>query len=117
MKRITYELAKQLKDAGFPQELEEGQLYWLSDASGVAIAGSNDGFLASHTPAVKDPTLSELIEACGDGFVYLNRVHGGDWVAGTHNTPFEGTLGVSNYESGITPKEAVAKLWLEINKK
>lgn len=104
---MKYELAKKLKDAGFPQKFIFPDDLELK--ARVAMARDED--------IVTYPNLSELIEACGDGFEYLNRVHGGGWVAGTHDTPIEGTLGVSNFENGTTPEEAVANLWLALHSK
>ena len=103
---FSYELAKKLRDAGFKQE-GRGEL--------ISERGAYYDFYPEKN--VYCPTFSELIEACGDKFEYLNRVHGGGWVAGTKDTPLEGTLDTSNYESGKTPEEAVANLWLELNKK
>ena len=91
---MDYALAKQLKDSGFPYE-------WCNDDSPCLI-GQDD---------VSDcfPTLSELIEACGAKNFKLTI----------------DTFGESNAYSyiyaktgkGKTPEEAVANLWLELNKK
>jgi len=43
---MTYELAKQLKDGGFKDRYD-------------------------HAGEVREPSLSEIIEACGDGFTVL----------------------------------------------
>lgn len=96
---MTYELAKQLKDAGFPQ----GE--WTHQRKVEGMNGYESYFV---------PTLSELIEACGDEFMHLERNTDSDtdeiyWVAYAV-TPEKGSL-------GSTPEEAVAKLWLELNKK
>lgn len=96
---MEYELVKQLKDAGFPvkeaKTLEE-------------MEKSYDGWLIP-------PTLSELIEACGEDFNLLIRVPDNTWEAGQgFNHVFkEKQIGAS----GSTPEEAVAKLWLQLNKK
>ena len=83
---MNYELAKQLKDAGFPQ-----------NGTGQFI----DVKLAS-------PTLSELIEACGDDFLNLYKTKD-KWNC-VH--PLED----NDDCCGSTPEEAVAHLWLELNK-
>lgn len=84
---MNYELAKQLKDAGFPIIEHEEPRYWTF------------------------PTLSELIEACDklDGFGQLGRANKGwnVWKLGIRRP----------VAFGETPEEAVAKLWLELNKK
>ena len=105
---MNYELAKQLKDARFDVE-HNTEIYTYVD--------KKDNPCQLRLDAARIPTLSELIEACGEGFEYLNRVHGGGWVAGTMDTKRKGTMGDSNYESGETPEEAVARLWLTFNKK
>ena len=91
---MTYEICKQLKDAGFPQNFVEGR---------KAIVKSNNNDYCF------EPTLSELIEACGEEFYAL-------WVRGD-NTWFAckdmGDIGAE----GSTPEESVAKLWLALNKK
>lgn len=91
---MKYELAKQLKEAGYKAPYARTEQYY-SD--------------------VNIPTLSELIEACGDKFYALNKLGNPfpneDWCA-------EGeTLPDSMDFTGSTPEEAVAKLWLELNKK
>jgi hypothetical protein len=56
------------------------------------------------------PTLSELIEACGDGFYSLERIHpNGTWKALAQ--------WIAKSFTSDTPDEAVAKLWLALNKK
>lgn len=99
---IKYELAKKLKDAGFPQK-------------SYFVYGPNNGtlyawHLAPLGPNTSAPTLPELIEACGSGFSKLERYRD-NWVAvcGMYET----------YENaaGTTPEEAVANLWLALNAK
>ena len=57
---MQYELAKKLKDAGFPQ-LDYSCI--LQDLEDVAIQDKNDSSVWYYKP-----TLSELIEACGEEF-------------------------------------------------
>lgn len=81
---ITPELVQKLKEAGFPETTE----YY-----GV------------------NPTLSDLIEACGEEFGGLERRSDGMFIA------------IQHYEKGNIyfveqiPEIAVAKLWLALNKK
>ena len=51
---MKYELAKALKDAGFPQS---GKGTWTYHP---------DNLVTRYSDRVYDPTLSELIDACGD---------------------------------------------------
>jgi len=89
---MEYGLAKQLKDAGFPQ---------LSISFKTTIEGD--------LTAV--PSLSELIEACGEDFGTLellldeNRYWG--WRAQSRNG-----LAVGR---GEFPTEALARLWLVLD--
>ena len=103
---MNYELAKQLKDAGFPQE-----------GKGETIGVS--GGLIEHSGDVYLPTLSELIEACGEEFYSLLRSATSDgekmdkglslWHAIIYQEKSVGT--------GETPEEAVARLYIALNKK
>lgn len=92
---MNYELAKELKDAEYPQP------YPLI------------GELVTHNgEQLYIPTLSELIAACGEGFDALHRMtydveRNGQWQARA------ALIGIS----GTTPEIAVAKLWLALNKK
>jgi len=104
---MNYELAKELKDAGFPQQLWTGQSYYYEGGDNALLS---DGFQENENVSdkIKIPTLSELIEACGEGaFMLLNKGDGTYWVAALNGKGAE----------GITPEEAVARLWLALNKK
>lgn len=101
---MNYELAKQLKDAGFPiiekaDKAPQPREYQIKNLGEVVCI----------------PTLSELIEAVERKipFTYFGlEKHSNDWRAGTLKTG-----GMNEMTSGSTPEEAVAKLWLELNKK
>lgn len=85
---MTSELAKQLRDAGFP-------------GSGKARG-------------VHAPTLSELIGACGEYFWSLRRTPEGKWLASGHIAKKGGQ--VPYYESATydEPDVALAELYLAI---
>lgn len=95
---MTYELAKQLKDAGF----EMSQTVPTTEAY---HDGKKDWII---------PNLSELIEACGDGFGSLV----------SHEKQYKAYLPQNilrneEYQDVkwcSTPEQAVANLWLELNK-
>lgn len=112
---MDYELAKQLKDAGFPQDI--GSIWITRDDSYAGILPKNikNGDIIQFEPkndAVVKPTLSELIEACGDKFDCLIRRYDGVWIS------YGITGGDYNINTkGKTPEKAVARLWLELNKK
>jgi len=111
---MDYKLAKQLKDAGFPFKTK-------------CCVSHNDNYIYE----MKDekysilPTLSELIEACGRGFqilccdVYNFESEDEKWFAGEDDCGDNCPRLRQMYEPhglGKTPEEAVAKLWLELNK-
>jgi hypothetical protein len=103
---MEYALAQELKDAGFPQG---GNGRWVFDPNAI-VARARDRVYA--------PTLDELIEACGESFLMLLKhddnsgwtaTKGGDilFIEGRQN---------ENLSTGLTPSEAVARLWLALNK-
>lgn len=103
---MNYELAKQLKDVGFPQP--------------HPLIGTLEIFNGEQ---IYIPTLSELIEVCGRDFSelrYSNKKHHGldeIWrayalIPGDINAGRERPRG-----TGSTPEEAVARLWLTLHNK
>jgi hypothetical protein len=93
---VDYELAKQLKDAGFHQA---GQ--------GRRLGPSNALTWRAHE-LVYVPTLEELIDACGDTKLTLYRVHPlhpeKRWATSYEHKPCK------------TPLEAMARTWLALRK-
>ena len=109
---MNYELAKELKDAGFPQQ----------DYSWICQHGNGVHFLGTpHCEKCFVPSLSELIEVCGDRFGGLE--HWAECVNSNERwesyTPLIFTGSEPEHEIVVyapTPDEAVAKLWLALNK-
>lgn len=100
---MNYELAKRLKEAGFPQEGErwlcsEGQPYPYARET---MCNGESAYL---------PTLEELIEACGDGFSHLGKASSDIWGCWDN-----ADIGGGNGYMGNSPSEAVASLWLALN--
>ena len=94
---MNYELAKKLKEAGFPPR----------DRRCMACVETHLG-----CDMTVMPPLSELIEACGEKFGSLTRSYG--------DTVFKWKAIDSEHQIGRlanTPEEAVAELWLALNKK
>jgi hypothetical protein len=90
---MTYELAKQLKDAAFQSETfvcgEKGEPWYA-------------------------PTLSELIESCGEKFgelSYFGESFTEPWFAGGGESIYDDW---EFEKGGYTPEEAVARLWLAL---
>ena len=140
---MNYKLAKQLKDAGFPKNVSIGSLVY--DLKGktryaiweinppqlitlvpesVSIEETKDnlsrGFKKTESSSGKDyilsPSLSELIEACGDELDCLENLGARDkrikikkWGAWNGCTN-EKSIQIEER----TPEEAVAKLWLKL---
>ena len=114
---MDYILAKELKDAGFAQDTELGFGQRSPTGKGDWL------YVPTGKPSsdmVYFPTLEELIEACGTAFALLNYSSGVKsmrteetltWVAGGYKA------GLLVDYSGSTPTEAVARLWLALNKK
>lgn len=91
---MNYELARKLRDAGWDKiHIQYGQ---------------------RMINVVNAPTLSELIEACGDGLQSLIRNMIGGWIAFTNA---KDESGERMSIKGSTPEEAVANLWLALQDK
>jgi hypothetical protein len=103
---MDYSLAKELKDAGFPQDGKDCKAY--SDI--------NDSTLVER---IVHPTLPELIEACPKQlgtatFVLGSANQGQAWVACYFD--FRVNRCAELNETGQTPEEAVARLWLALRR-
>ncbi len=102
---MNYTLAKRLKDAGFRQDIATGSSFFTGKDT-LAYAISKNPIPITNE-SVKIPLLEELIEACGDKFIGLT-FHGESWSASGVGFP---------HVSGSIPSDAVANLWLALNKK
>ena len=107
--RMLQELAKELKDSGFPniQDVQHRQgREFLTPDGRIAFYSLGE---AAHAEDWFLPTLSELIAACGEKFVSLT-LNRGEWrcTASSHE---------GHDDLYSTPSEAVARLWLALNKK
>ncbi len=106
---MEYELAKKLKNAGFPQFMNMGEYHYGNtigqiDQNCWRLQKVDDDTAMEW---VKIPTLSELIEACGEEFNNMFHIEK-KWRCCSFQD--EDVM-------GNTPEEAVANLWLELNKK
>lgn len=138
---MNYELAKQLKDAGFPQDEKYEKAYFhtylITDVTKGEwhptgehhICNNDRGGNSSGKWACVAPTLLELIDACGEETLVLWS-YNKNWFAGlrrirndrdskgrvltdTHTL----VIDYRDYKIGKTPEIAVAKLWLALNPK
>ena len=102
---MNYELAKKLKDAGFPQNMDR-----------YHYDGKNNQTSALDEDGIDFPTLSELIEACGDEIIGISKYNNGEyakdgWYAMYHKPAMSNTT----FIYGSTPEEAVANLWIQLH--
>lgn len=103
---MKYDLALELYKNGFPQDgiYEDGRENFVID---------DDNIPEEDWIIFLNPTLSELIEACGSNFKKLWRHSNGNWTAHAGTKINKDSF----QKDGATPEEAVAKLWLVLNKK
>lgn len=111
---MNYELLKKLKEAGF--KFTKYPKY----KSEVPLERYAKAIHFETGELFEEPTLSELIEACGEEFMLTNEC--GKWEAwsGIDNKYAPIRMGESGAKfecTGSTPEEAVANLWIELNKK
>ena len=116
---LSYETAVKLREAGFPQR-------YHYDHRGICDFPADTKLDPRHPEKwgerVSIPTLSELIEACGEKFHALEQkifkgieVDGGKWIAYS-NHPNDLGVHAHIFKQGDSPEEAVANLYLAIHK-
>ena len=100
---MPYELAKQLKDAGFEQM---GTEWFYTDTKQLVPRMDKN---IRWPDCIAAPTLEELIQACGDDFSSITKRADGNWIADCKDN-HEGHIWF-----GSTPTEAIAHLWLALH--
>ena len=108
---MTYELAKQLWDRGYPFNHRDGDLKFMCACTKDVCDGPWGREFRFEGNLYPEPTLDELIDACGDEFKYLYlAVKGEDkrWSALSDSNPLR-----EHMEK--TRLEAVAKLWIDLH--
>jgi hypothetical protein len=113
--RMNYELAKQLKDAGFPQKTNFGSFFYHEEPTEFGTPKvtkwlENLTTLQQPSCDVLCPTLEELIELCRERKSGFRLICGSD---GIWNATL---IDHSEVGRGSSPTEAVARLWLVLNK-
>jgi len=138
---MNYKLAKQLKDAGFPQKLMAGDSYYslvghprlgIPHQEAVCRIFIDMPDTASLLDdLVKIPTLEELIEWCGGDFYLLRKQHNSDlpkerdtWWKAESRKEEESTQAYAGANDkqyitrkGKTPSISMALLGLKLHKK
>lgn len=110
---MKYKLALELKNAGFPQKAApSGNVTGLCKHGNWGFSLIRESCDCTPDDTCHIPTLEELIEACGDRLESLVNLHDmlhdmNKWIAAASIVSGEGT----------TSTEAVARLWLTLNKK
>lgn len=104
---MPYDLAKQLKDAGFVSKAdfkEYARMYCPHPNKGI----ESIGHIPNCPEAIYFPHLEELIEACGGNFesLHFRKRFEQPWTV----------FGFVYCVSGSTPAEAVANLYLALHK-
>ena len=111
---MNHELALKLKETGFPQNLQACRVYfhYLNDdeVKIIDFRKTLDDLPIGEIAVI--PTLSEIIEACGEKFDHIQKSK--DQHVKWRARAWVGTMPI--VEFGDTMEEAVAKLWLVLNK-
>ena len=107
---MNYKLAKTLKKAGYPQEeadfcFQRGEYCDLSEYEHNENCDDWDCKVVV-SKCLATPILEDLIEACGDDFLCLNKV----------KTVWNASDTSIHMEEGKTATEAVSRLWILLNK-
>lgn len=111
---VNYELAKELQESKFPINNIDLKKAYKSDGTLMTLgdSGTYKGEL------VWIPSFSELIEACGNevGIYKISPIECNAW-SKKLDLPVDDESNDFRYLIGSTPEEAVARLWLALNKK
>jgi hypothetical protein len=111
---MNYELAKELKEAGFPQP----DLLPVDGVQRLYGLGKGEWKSKNGGAIVYVPTLEELIAACGAGFgaAILSLHPTTKWAVGESVHDDDIYIGAT-YAEAPTLTEAITRLWLALNKK
>jgi hypothetical protein len=117
---MNYELAKQLKDSGFPFRRIEAGMCMSRESADDVIDFNPSGDSSIGAQHFFKPTLEELIEKLGGAFraVYREERLNVSFIAvcPQMSALSEGEIG-NITATGSTAVEAVAHLWLALNEK
>ena len=105
---MNYELAKQLWEGGYPFKRRGDAVQFMCACTKDVCEGPLGSEFRFEGDLYPEPTLSELIEACGYDFGSLSK--------GQINTWYAHQWAMKEEVTALTPEEAVAKLWLALHK-
>ncbi len=115
---LSYEICKQLKEARFPQKTDFGSKFYDSNGN---LWLENLSTLKLPEKDCLCPTISELIEVCGEIVLWKWR---DNWFSGFGENKEVGENHIDDSwdedeekGKGQSPEEAVANLWLKIKSK
>ena len=115
---LSYETAKKLKEAGFPQSTNiyknECYVEKVSYANLFTAMAHTLTIQGKETEVIVTPTLEELIEACGNVINFSVHKLRDCWWAGSSDRDRIQEDELPSGE-GSTPSEAVANLWLVLH--
>ncbi len=137
---MNYELAKELKEAGFPEpkDWENKYAYCLgnlkdfehqfcnstlqlihNDSDECGLVGDSSSHLFDENKWLYVPTLEELIEACGEIPLMIHSTMFDHDKNGPSETWiwYAGDIMEIHKGKGATPTEAVARLWIALHTK
>ena len=119
---MTYQLAKELKDAGYPQRTKSNRYVCPHTFPREDRVNFLDCSCDKEGKIAALPTLEELIEACEDRLIAIQKSYNeeeitkGKWCAvEMWEAYYPPEVKEGSY--GDSPSEAVARLWLELRKK
>jgi hypothetical protein len=95
---MTYELARQLSDAGFP---------FVPIAAAPLTRRGRDFIAFADGPSYHEPSLTELIDECRQFHRLSHEAASDRWYA----------QGATFIGEGNDPEEAVARLWLQLQQR
>jgi hypothetical protein len=101
---MDYELARELRDAGFPQGTKGTWTYPL------------DALVTRSADRIYVPTLEELVEVCGDWIIKIEKAQNGWNVFGVRAGTSPSDTDVTFIGVGKSLTVGVARLWLGLRK-
>jgi hypothetical protein len=121
---MNHELCKKLKDAGFPQKGYIGAKYYnfighprldIPYQYAQLIQIESESQFDKIGGYILIPTLSELIEACGNSLIGMSKYKDGIYSIGWYSMYHKEFDSMASFIYGATFEESIANLWLKLN--